>query len=118
MESQPITATAASTGPESDSSTDDARGDALKHFIGRHRRLFILTGAGCSTESGIPDYRDAAGEWKRRPPVMIQPFLENELTRKRYWARGLAGWAHLRHAQPNGAHRALAALERDHRIEL
>jgi NAD-dependent SIR2 family protein deacetylase len=90
----------------------------LKQFIARHPRLFVLTGAGCSTESGIPDYRNAAGEWKRRPPVMIRPFLDNELTRKRYWARGLAGWSHFRHAQPNGAHHALARLEREQRIDL
>ena len=90
----------------------------LEHFIARHPRLFVLTGAGCSTESGIPDYRDAAGEWKRRPPVMIRPFLDEELTRKRYWARGLAGWPHFRHAQPNGAHHALARLEREQRLEL
>ncbi len=90
----------------------------LEHFIARHPRLFILTGAGCSTESGIPDYRDAAGEWKRRPPVMIGPFLDDELTRKRYWARGLVGWSHFRRAQPNGAHHALARLEQDQRIEL
>jgi NAD-dependent SIR2 family protein deacetylase len=95
-----------------------AAGQDLEHFIARHPRLFILTGAGCSTESGIPDYRDAAGEWKRRPPVMIRPFLDDELTRKRYWARGLAGWSHFRHAQPNGAHHALARLEREQRIEL
>jgi NAD-dependent SIR2 family protein deacetylase len=93
-------------------------GRDLEHFIARHPRLFVLTGAGCSTESGIPDYRDAAGEWKRRPPVMIQPFLDDELTRKRYWARGLAGWSHFRHARPNGAHHALARLEEDRRIEL
>jgi NAD-dependent SIR2 family protein deacetylase len=90
----------------------------LEQFIARHPRLFVLTGAGCSTESGIPDYRDAAGAWKRRPPVTIRPFLDDELTRKRYWARGLAGWSHFRHAQPNGAHHALARLEREQRIEL
>jgi NAD-dependent SIR2 family protein deacetylase len=119
MKSQTLaTGLATSSATDAPSSADEAAGQALEHFIARHPRLFIVTGAGCSTESGIPDYRDAAGEWKRRPPVMIRPFLDDELTRKRYWARGLAGWSHFRHARPNGAHHALALLERDQRIEL
>jgi len=90
----------------------------LKDFIARHERLFVLTGAGCSTDSGIPDYRDADGQWKRKPPVMLQAFLGDELTRKRYWARGLIGWRYFRRAAPNAAHGALSRLERDGRIEL
>ncbi|MEO8464751.1 MAG: NAD-dependent protein deacetylase [Gammaproteobacteria bacterium] len=90
---------------------------ALREFIGRHERLFVLTGAGCSTGSGIPDYRDADGEWKRAQPVTFQDFVANEHTRKRYWARGLIGWQRLRGAQPNAAHHALAALEQRGRIE-
>ena len=92
--------------------------DALTTFVVGHRRLFVLTGAGCSTESGIPDYRDADGHWKRRQPVTLQDFLANEHTRRRYWARGLIGWQRLRAASPNDAHRSLAALERHGRIEL
>jgi NAD-dependent SIR2 family protein deacetylase len=90
----------------------------LRDFIERHRRLFVLTGAGCSTDSGIPDYRDHDGEWKRAQPVMFQPFMNDEHTRKRYWARSLVGWRHFRRAKPNGAHCALADLEREGRIEL
>jgi len=91
--------------------------NALREFIDRHERLFVLTGAGCSTGSGIPDYRDADGEWKRGQPVTLQDFLANEHSRKRYWARGLVGWQHLSTAQPNAAHRSLAALERSGRLE-
>src|SRR5690554_3082673 len=91
---------------------------ALQRFVDRHARLFVLTGAGCSTESGIPDYRDADGAWKRKQPVMLQTFLRDELARKRYWARGLAGWPQFAGARPNAAHRALAELERRGRIEL
>ena len=91
---------------------------ALRDFIERHRRLFVLTGAGCSTDSGIPDYRDHEGEWKRAQPVMFQPFMNDEHTRKRYWARSLIGWRYFRRARPNRAHLALAQLEQEGRVEL
>ena len=90
---------------------------ALREFIDRHPRLFVLTGAGCSTASGIPDYRDDNGDWKRARPVMLQQFLAHESTRQRYWARSVAGWHRMRAARPNDAHRALAILERAGRIE-
>ena len=90
----------------------------LSHFIERHPRLFVLTGAGCSTDSGIPDYRDRTGEWKRRPPIRFQEFVGNEHARKRYWARSLAGFRRMRLARPNDAHYALATLERQGRIAM
>jgi NAD-dependent SIR2 family protein deacetylase len=93
-------------------------GHALTEFIARHPRLFVLTGAGCSTDSGIPDYRDAEGEWKRAQPVMFQPFMNDARTRQRYWARSLIGWRYFQRARPNAAHLALAELERQGRIEL
>jgi NAD-dependent SIR2 family protein deacetylase len=84
----------------------------LAEFVARSRRLFVLTGAGCSTESGIPDYRDNQGSWKRKPPVMLQQFLSDDLTRARYWARSLIGWPQMQGARPNGAHLALTHLQR------
>ncbi len=84
---------------------------ALREFISRHRRLFVLTGAGCSTASGIPDYRDRDGRWKCRRPVMYQDFVHSAAVRRRYWARSALGWPAVDGAQPNRAHRALAALE-------
>ena len=90
----------------------------LAHFIDTHPRLFVLTGAGCSTDSGIPDYRDADGAWKRVPPVTFQAFMGDERTRKRYWARSLVGWRHFVRAEPNGTHRALQRLEALGRVEL
>jgi NAD-dependent SIR2 family protein deacetylase len=86
-------------------------GGSLQAFIDRHHRLFVLTGAGCSVNSGIPDYRDGDGKWKRLPPVTYQAFMGDEGTRRRYWARALIGWRRFREARPNDAHRALARLE-------
>src|SRR5262247_3021188 len=91
-------------------------GSALREFIYGHEKLFVLTGAGCSTGSGIPDYRDADGEWKRGRPIMLQDFVAHEQSRKRYWARSLVGFRRMRAAQPNDAHRALAALEAQGRV--
>ena len=91
---------------------------SLQNFVDRHRRLFVLTGAGCSTRSGIPDYRDADGQWKRAQPVTFQAFMGQEKTRQRYWARSLIGWRRIHEAQPNDAHRALARLEAMGRTEL
>src|SRR5690348_10457768 len=90
----------------------------LADFVGRHGKLFVLTGAGCSTDSGIPDYRDANGSWKRTPPVSFQAFMGSAAVRQRYWARSLVGWQHFRRAGPNEAHQSLARLERQGRLEL
>jgi NAD-dependent SIR2 family protein deacetylase len=89
---------------------------ALEEFVDRHAKLFVLTGAGCSTGSGIPDYRDADGTWKRGRPIMLQDFVASERSRQRYWARSLVGFRRMRAARPNDAHRALAALESRGRI--
>ena len=83
----------------------------LRDFIATHRRLLVLTGAGCSTDSGIPDYRDQAGQWRRRQPVMHQEFMSSAAARKRYWARSMVGWPGFQRAQPNATHRVLADLE-------
>ena len=91
---------------------------ALENFVDRHRRLFVLTGAGCSTNSGIPDYRDSEGKWKRMQPVAHQAFMGDEATRRRYWARSLIGWRRFGRAVPNDAHHALARLEAQGGCEL
>jgi NAD-dependent SIR2 family protein deacetylase len=85
---------------------------ALRDFVARHRRLFVLTGAGCSTSSGIPDYRDAEGGWKRPQPVTFQAFTGDAATRRRYWARSLAGWPRFAAARANPAHGACGKATR------
>ena len=79
-------------------------------------RVLVLTGAGCSTESGIPDYRDLNGNWKRRQPVKYQDFMRSDAVRRRYWARSFFGWPQLADAIPNHAHRALAQLEQSQHV--
>src|ERR1700687_2154277 len=91
--------------------------DSLRDFVERHRRLFVLTGAGCSTNSGIPDYRDADGNWKRGQPMTYQAFMGDQATRPRYWARSMIGWRRFGRARPDDAHRALARLEEVDRTE-
>lgn len=93
-------------------------GSRLADWLHAHRRIFVLTGAGCSTESGIPDYRDASGAWKRSQPVTWQAFLREPATRSRYWARSFVGWPRVAHASPNRTHRALATLEDNDRLSL
>ena len=90
----------------------------LQDFIRAHPRLAVLTGAGVSTSSGIPDYRDERGEWKRTRPVEFRPFMSDIRVRQRYWARSTVGWPIISRAQPNGAHRALAQLEADGVVSL
>lgn len=92
--------------------------DALHEFVGRGQRLFVITGAGCSTDSGIPDYRDGEGDWKRPPPMTFQQFMGGVVARQRYWARSMVGWRLFSAGRPNGAHRALRQMEAQGHIEL
>ncbi|RKP47611.1 NAD-dependent protein deacetylase [Trinickia fusca] len=101
----PAACAAVADGAQADSIT------ALCDFVSRYRRLFVLTGAGVSTASGIPGYRDTNGDWMRAQPIQLQAFLGSEAARRRYWARSMVGWPVLSNAEPNAAHQALAALE-------
>lgn len=107
---------AATTAPIASLADDDLT--ALQSFVATHRRLFVLTGAGCSTESGIADYRDQDGAWKRPMPTTYKAFTEDAIMRRRYWARGMIGWRHFGRSQPNAAHRVLAQWEQAGRVAL
>ena len=73
--------------------------------------VFVLSGAGVSTDSGIPGYRDERGAWKGRAPVQYRYFVGSESVRKSYWARSSLGFRLIANATPNAAHHALRALE-------
>lgn len=88
----------------------------LTAFVERHPRLLVLTGAGISTASGIPDYRDRDGVRRGSAPIEGPAFRNLEAVRKRYWARSMVGYPALSKSEPNAAHRAVAALESAGRV--
>ena len=85
---------------------------SLDAFFSDAPKLAALTGAGISAASGIPTYRNDAGEWQRSDPIQHRDFVEREDMRRRYWARSMAGWPWVAESAPNRAHHALATLER------
>ena len=80
-------------------------------FLGARESVVVLSGAGISTASGIPDYRDEDGNWKQAAPMQFAEFSGSDSARQRYWARSYVGWQRFGRAAPNAAHRALTALE-------
>ncbi|MEA2594220.1 MAG: NAD-dependent deacetylase [Thermomicrobiales bacterium] len=89
---------------------------ALIELVSKATKIVALTGAGVSTESGIPDYRGPGGVWERQAPPTIGDFLENPETRRAYWDGRRTRYPELVAAKPNAGHLALAALERSGRL--
>jgi NAD-dependent SIR2 family protein deacetylase len=83
----------------------------LIEFLEQNAPVAVLTGAGISTGSGIPDYRDENGNWKRKQPVQHQDFMRNAAVRQRYWARSLIGFPVIQRAAPNNAHHIMHNME-------
>lgn len=101
------------------STTDAQSVDQLQDFVSRARRLFVISGAGLSTESGIPDYRsEGVGLYARtdRRPMQHAEFVRSAKSRQRYWARNFVGWPQFSSHQPNSAHRALQRWEEGGRL--
>jgi NAD-dependent SIR2 family protein deacetylase len=92
---------------------DSSQITQLRAMLQRTPRIFVLTGAGISVGSGIPEYRDVNGNWKRPAPVQFRDFLRQPGTRKRYWARSLVGWPWFSRARPNLCHLTLARWQSD-----
>jgi NAD-dependent SIR2 family protein deacetylase len=96
--------------------TIDDHAHALAGFLARHPKALVLTGAGLSTASGIPDYRDRDGVRRGKQPIQGPEFRRSQAVQRRYWARSMVGYPALALAAPNPGHRAIAALETAGRI--
>jgi NAD-dependent SIR2 family protein deacetylase len=95
--------------------TTDTESDALRMLVARGRVL-VLSGAGLSTESGIPDYRGPDGH-RRVTPMQFAEFMGSSEARRRYWARSYIGWQRFSRAEPNTGHRAVARLQQAGLVE-
>jgi NAD-dependent deacetylase len=94
-----------------------AEHDELVALLAAGQRMLVFTGAGISTQSGIPDYRGPKGVWKTRQPVFFDEFLASEDKRIEYWDFKLESYSAYKNARPNVTHLAIAELERLGRVQ-
>ena len=92
--------------------------NSLGDFLAGSQSCVVLSGAGVSTASGIPDYRDRDGAWKQAEPMQFGEFRSSDAARRRYWARSYVGWQRFSRARPNDAHHALAELESSGKVDM
>jgi NAD-dependent deacetylase len=91
--------------------------NALARAIAKSKATGAFTGAGISTESGIPDFRGPQGIWKKMQPIELQEFLSDPTARREYWRRKIESYPQMRDAQANEGHRALARLHAAGRLQ-
>src|SRR2546430_8608170 len=89
----------------------------LISYLRSAQRILVFTGAGISTNSGIPDFRGPQGVWKRRQPVYYHDFMRSEAARIEHWDFKAEGWEGFRDAQPNATHQAIVQLEHAGKVE-
>ncbi|MDQ3695226.1 MAG: Sir2 family NAD-dependent protein deacetylase [Chloroflexota bacterium] len=119
MMREPTASVSPACAPDPGSSAGDGDQPALTALVrlaSKRPRLVAFTGAGISTDSGIPDYRGPSGVWKRQTPLTVQAFANDPATRRGYWERRRLGYPVMADAVPNSGHRALATLERAGRL--
>jgi len=97
---------APAAGPRADATSLEALTDLVDEGD-----VVVLSGAGLSTDSGIPDYRGVTGTLRRHTPMTYQTFTRDPRGRHRYWARSFVGWRQIRGARPNAGHRAVGDLQ-------
>ena len=97
--------------------SDDKPLAELVELLRTSEHIMVFTGAGISTNSGIPDFRGPNGVWKKRQPVMYADFMGSHQKRIEYWEYKLEGWRSFRDAEPNPTHTAVADLERAGKME-
>jgi NAD-dependent deacetylase len=96
---------------------DDPEIQTLVSLLQESRRVAVFTGAGISTESGIPDFRSPGGMWSRHTPVQFDDFVRSEAARREAWRQKLESSRDMTHAEPNRGHRAVEKLVRDGKVQ-